>query len=78
MSQRPGLALFLRIATEQNPEFRVRVSRQSAVKRSSGVLGALEDLPVILVVEDDEQIQTVVEDALTEGGFEPAIVPRRS
>jgi DNA-binding response OmpR family regulator len=35
----------------------------------------LEDLPVILVVEDDEQIQTVVEDALTEGGFEPAIAP---
>jgi DNA-binding response OmpR family regulator len=35
----------------------------------------LEDLPVILVVEDDEQIQTVVEDALTEGGFQPAIAP---
>ena len=35
----------------------------------------MEDLPVILVVEDDEQIQTVVEDALTEGGFEPAIAP---
>jgi len=31
--------------------------------------GALEDLPVILVVEDDEQVQTVVEVALIEGGF---------
>ena len=37
--------------------------------------GALEELPVILVVEDDEQVQTVVEDALIEGGFEPAIAP---
>jgi DNA-binding response OmpR family regulator len=39
-----------------------------------GVL-ALEDLPiVILVIEDDELIQSIVEDALTEGGFEPVIV----
>jgi len=29
----------------------------------------------VLVIEDDEPIQTVVEDALTEAGFEPAIVP---
>ena len=35
----------------------------------------LEDLLVILIVEDDLQVQTVVEDALTEGGFEPAIAP---
>lgn len=33
----------------------------------------MEDQPVILVIEDDESIQDVVEDALTEGGFEPAI-----
>lgn len=33
----------------------------------------LEDLPVILVVEDDGPIQGIVEDALTDGGFEPAI-----
>jgi len=33
----------------------------------------LEDLPVILVVEDDQPLQVIVEDALTEGGFEPAI-----
>jgi CheY-like chemotaxis protein len=34
---------------------------------------ALEDLIVILVVEDDQMVQSLVEDALTEGGFEPAI-----
>jgi DNA-binding response OmpR family regulator len=33
----------------------------------------LEDQPVILVIEDDDAIQGVIEDALTEGGFEPAI-----
>jgi DNA-binding response OmpR family regulator len=34
-----------------------------------------ENMPVVLVIEDDEPIQVVVEDALTEAGFEPAIVP---
>src|SRR3981189_3013368 len=38
-----------------------------------GGVGALEDLPVILVVEDDQSVQTIVEDALSDGGFEPAI-----
>ena len=33
----------------------------------------MEDLLVILVVEDDHAIQGVVEEALTDGGFEPAI-----
>jgi DNA-binding response OmpR family regulator len=33
----------------------------------------LEGRPVILVIEDDQAIQAIVEDALTEGGFEPAI-----
>ena len=32
-----------------------------------------DDVPVILVIEDEEGIQSLVEDALTEGGFEPAI-----
>jgi DNA-binding response OmpR family regulator len=32
-----------------------------------------QDVPVILVIEDDHEIQAIVEDALTEGGFEPAI-----
>ena len=35
----------------------------------------MEDQLFILVVEDDEQIQTIVEDALTEGGFESAVAP---
>ena len=33
----------------------------------------MSDLPVILVVEDDAPVQTIVEEALTDGGFEPAI-----
>ena len=33
----------------------------------------MNDQLVILVIEDDQAIQGVVEDALTEGGFEPAI-----
>jgi DNA-binding response OmpR family regulator len=35
----------------------------------------LENSPVILVVEDDPPIQIIVEDALVDGGFEPAIAP---
>jgi DNA-binding response OmpR family regulator len=35
----------------------------------------LEDKPVILVIEDDPTLQVVVEEALTDGGFEPAIAP---
>jgi DNA-binding response OmpR family regulator len=31
------------------------------------------NLPVILIVEDDEAIQSLVEDALSDGGFETAI-----
>jgi len=33
----------------------------------------LSELPTILVVEDDDPIQGIVEEALTEGGFESAI-----
>jgi DNA-binding response OmpR family regulator len=33
----------------------------------------VEDLLVILVVEDDQLVQGIVEEALSEGGFEPAI-----
>jgi len=32
-------------------------------------------MPVVLVIEDDDAIQTVVEDALSDAGFEPAIAP---
>lgn len=34
-----------------------------------------DNVPVILVIEDDDAIQTVVEAALAEAGFEPAIAP---
>jgi DNA-binding response OmpR family regulator len=34
----------------------------------------VEQLPVVMVVEDDDSLQSIVEDALTEGGFEPAIM----
>jgi DNA-binding response OmpR family regulator len=34
-----------------------------------------EAVPVILVVEDDEPVQSLVEEALREGGFDPAIAP---
>ena len=33
----------------------------------------MEESPVILVVEDDPPIQIILEDALADGGFEPAI-----
>jgi len=35
----------------------------------------VEDLPVILVVEDDQSIQSIVEESLTEGGFGTAMAP---
>jgi DNA-binding response OmpR family regulator len=34
----------------------------------------MEELPLIMVIEDDLEIQTFVEDVLTEGGFQPAII----
>ena len=33
----------------------------------------MAELPTILVIEDDEAIQGIVEDALSEGGFETAL-----
>ena len=33
----------------------------------------MDEVPIILVVEHDSAIQALVEDALTEGGFQPAI-----
>jgi CheY-like chemotaxis protein len=35
----------------------------------------LANQPIVLIVEDDEAIQAIVEDALKEGGFETAIAP---
>jgi CheY-like chemotaxis protein len=46
-------------------------ARRSRMELSWGQ--SVLELPVILVIEDDEQIQSLVEDALIEGGFEPAI-----
>ena len=34
-----------------------------------------QDVPTILVIEDEDEIQGVIEDALTEAGFNPAIAP---
>jgi len=34
---------------------------------------SVQEMPLVLVIEDDPDIQVIVEDALTEGGFEPAI-----
>jgi DNA-binding response OmpR family regulator len=33
----------------------------------------LQDVPIILVIEDDRDLQGLVEDALRDGGYEPAI-----
>jgi len=33
----------------------------------------LQDAPIILVIEDDRDLQSLVEDALRDGGYEPAI-----
>lgn len=34
----------------------------------------MEERPIILVVEVDETIQELIRDALTEGGYQPAMV----
>ncbi|SEC78109.1 MULTISPECIES: response regulator [Bradyrhizobium] len=33
----------------------------------------MQDVPIILVIEDDRDLQMMVEDALRDGGYEPAI-----
>ncbi|WP_407166282.1 response regulator [Bradyrhizobium sp. ORS 111] len=33
----------------------------------------MQDAPIILVIEDDRDLQSLVEDALRDGGYEPAI-----
>ncbi|WP_429024042.1 response regulator [Bradyrhizobium sp. I1.14.4] len=33
----------------------------------------MQDAPIILVIEDDRDLQMMVEDALRDGGYEPAI-----
>jgi CheY-like chemotaxis protein len=48
---------------------RSRPERRGALARGVSV----QELPTILVIEDDPNLQTVLEDALAEGGFESAI-----
>ena len=42
---------------------------------AAGVIALDQNIPIVLVIEDDDSIQTVVEDALSDAGFEPAIAP---
>ena len=46
----------------------VRSREQSRLRLSGG--GKLQDVPVVLVVEDEELLQEIVHDALKEGGFD--------
>jgi DNA-binding response OmpR family regulator len=48
---------------------RSRVMFLLLLRNSAGEHG-VENLPIILVVEDDHLVQSVVEDSLTDGGFE--------
>jgi len=41
--------------------------------RLGGGFKSMEELPTILVIEDDHLVQTFVEEALSDGGFEAAI-----
>ncbi len=59
---------FVHFARNEIPRFPL-----NALAWAVGGVGALEDLPVILVVEDDHSVQSIVEEALSDGGFEPAI-----
>ncbi len=62
---------FVHLARNQLSPSRVMFFGAATAQRNREF--AVEELPVILVIEDDEGIQSVVEDALTEGGFAPAI-----
>ena len=64
------LVHFERFYWNQSPAFRVMYGGL-VVGGSFGV----EELPVVLVVEDDQSLQSIVEESLTDGGFEPAIAP---
>jgi len=43
------------------------------LERPTGEFHVLEELPLILVTEDDQMIQGLIEEALTDGGFDSAI-----
>jgi len=60
---------FYTILPELNPRFRV----MSSLLLCSAKGARVDNLQVILVVEDDHLIQSVVEESLTDGGFEIVI-----
>jgi CheY-like chemotaxis protein len=66
-----SLNSLLNISTGTNPQPPRDVWGGCYVERGKFV--SMAELPVILVIEDDEAIQGIVEDALSEGGFETAI-----
>ena len=45
----------------------------SSLLLATRVGGCVENLPLILVVEDDQLLQSLVEESLTEGGYEVVI-----
>lgn len=54
--------------------FRAGANRDMLVGGGAAQRGvSVQELPLVLVIEDDPDTQIVLEDALTEGGFEPAI-----
>jgi DNA-binding response OmpR family regulator len=60
---------FWTVLREQNPRCRV----MSSLLLCSAMGERVDNLQVILVVEDDHLIQSVVEESLTDGGFEIVI-----
>jgi CheY-like chemotaxis protein len=65
-SRADALSSLLYIWLERKPRLRDISARKRGVQ-------ILQDLIVIMVVEDDQVIQALVEESLTEAGFEPAI-----
>jgi CheY-like chemotaxis protein len=55
-----------------NPTITTYSSRECAARPQRGE-SVLDDVVVILIVEDDQAIQSVIEEALSDGGFEIAI-----
>jgi CheY-like chemotaxis protein len=70
-ADRRGIALYFR--TEMEPSPAINITFVGVLPERIDGSGALEDLVVILVVEDDQLVQSVVEEALTDGGFEVVI-----
>jgi CheY-like chemotaxis protein len=69
--RRPPLSQHLSISPEPNLPATAYLAAGS-LRRSLRGESILEDLVAILVVEDDQLIQGMVEEALTDAGYEPA------